>query len=301
MLDISKPYEAAMSVSLDALRSLCAVADTGSFSAAALRLHRSQPAISQQIKALETRTGQILIERDSGRPTDAGRIALRRAREAIAAADALTGELADLSGAASSELRIGASDTVALYLLPELVKRFVRRFPETRLTLLSRSSAEVSTRVIEGALDLGIVTLPQPHPDLETRELPPLSLVLAVPAKHPLAKRKRIGLGALAGESFLMLDEATRTGAQIKTFFHAASFAPQTVIDSGSFEVIKRYVAEGIGVAILPEAVLRPADRRIAAVAIPGLPATAIGIVTRRGAYRSHAAGELIASLTESP
>ncbi len=283
-----------MSISLEALRCLCAVADTGSFSAAAERLHRSQPAISQQIKQLETRTGQTLIDRDAGRPTEAGAVALRRAREAIAAADALSGELADLSGTASRELRIGASDTVALYLLPDAVKRFVRQRPETRLTLLSRSSAEVSARVIEGALDLGIVTLPQPHPGLETRELPALSLVLAVPVKHPLAKRSRVKLDALAEEPFLLLDESTRTGAQIRTFFRSASFAPQAVIDSGSFEVIKRYVAEGVGVAILPEAVLRPADRRITSLPLPGLPATAIGIVTRRGAYRSRAADTFI-------
>ncbi len=117
-----------------------------------------------------------------------------------------------------------------------------------------------------------------------------MTLVLAVPARHALAKRSELQLTNLKDEPFLLLDESTRTGEQIRSFFRTHGFVPQHVIDSGSFEVIKRYVAEGIGIAILPEAVLTPGDRRIVARPIPGLPSTEIGVVTRRAAYRSRAA-----------
>jgi DNA-binding transcriptional LysR family regulator len=89
----------------------------------------------------------------------------------------------------------------------------------------------------------------------------------------------------------VLIQDETRTGAQLRRYFQAEGFEPVTVMDSGSFEVVKQYVAEGVGVSIIPELALTAADRRrLAQVHIPGLPRVAIGVVWRTGGYLSPAA-----------
>jgi DNA-binding transcriptional LysR family regulator len=109
------------------------------------------------------------------------------------------------------------------------------------------------------------------------------------PKRHRLGRAKRVALRDLSGEMFLQLDENTRTGQLIREFFRRAGFEPRVALDSGSFEVIKRYVAEGIGVAFLPRDVITRADRGLATITVPGTPRVAIGAIRRKGAYCTRA------------
>ena len=168
-------------MTLDALRCFCAILDTGSFRAAAEAVHRSQPAVSQQVKALEKELGQVIYDRAAGLPTPAGRLVYERARALIDGADGLVRELKDFDEAASQELRVGASDTNALYFLPDRVRKFSERMPNTRLALVTRSTDEIGAAVQRGDLDLGIVTLPLEGGTLESRELFAQRLALVVP------------------------------------------------------------------------------------------------------------------------
>lgn len=277
-------------ISLDALRCLCAVVEAGSFRGAAARVHRSQPAVSQQIKSLERALGHRLIDRGSGAPTDIGRLVQDRARALVLAADGLAQEVADHEAASSRELRVGASDTLALYLLPPCVRRFNQDMPTVRLLLYSRHSDDVVAQVLDGQLDLGLVTLPEPHPGLDTEPITTQRMALAVPRAHPLAKRRRVDLAQLGDTPFLLLESRTRTGALLGAHFRSVGFRPHVALDSGSFEVIKRYVSEGVGVAVLPEMVLARGEAGLVAVPAPGLPEIPIGAVWRKGAYRTRAA-----------
>jgi DNA-binding transcriptional LysR family regulator len=110
-----------------------------------------------------------------------------------------------------------------------------------------------------------------------------------VPSGHDLATRNRVNLSELSEEPFLLLNPNTRTGSVLKALFAREAFTPQVVLDSGSFEVIKRYVAEGIGVAFLPRIVITGDDQGLAMVNVPGLPRLRIGIIQRRHAYHTHA------------
>ena len=277
-------------MTLEALRCFCAVVELRNFRAAADRLHRSQPAVSQQLKALEAEAGHALYDRKRARPTALGDLYYARARRILESVDALERETSDFEGGMGQELRVGTSDTTALYVLPEAVRRFSEQAPQTRLVLMSRSSDAVRAGVLSGELELGIVTLPQNHPELTTRELFRQQLVLAVPARHPLAKRRSIALPGLKDEPFLLMDEATRTGRVLREYFRAHAFDPQTVLDSGSFEVIKRYIAEGVGLSFLPDTVVRDRPEGIRTLRVPGLPTIPIGAIWRTGAYRSKAA-----------
>ncbi|MBX7255496.1 MAG: LysR family transcriptional regulator [Candidatus Hydrogenedentes bacterium] len=276
-------------MTLDSLRCFCAVVDSGSFRAAAERVHRSQPAVSQQIKALERETGHVLLERATCKLTPSGAALYTRASRLLADADALSRELRDFDESRVRELRLGTSDTTALYVLPPIVRQFARALPQTRLVIVNRPTEAVADQVARGDLDLGIVTLPVRRAELEEQELFKQNLALVVPKQSPIAKRRSVILADLKDESFLLLDEHTRTGMLLREHFREQGFDPQIVLDSGSFEVIKRYVAEGIGISFLPRNVISGSDRQLALVNVSGLPQVTIGVIRRRGAYRTFA------------
>lgn len=284
-------------MTLESLRCFCAIVETGSFHAAADRVNRSQPAISQQLKSLERETGHILIERKTARPTPVGKTLYTRARKMLLDAEAMAREMNDFDESTSHALHVGTSDTTALYLLPPYIRRFAKRLPQTRLVLTNRSSDAIADLVARAELDLGIVTLPLHRPELSEEVLFRQRMVLVLPARHPLTKARPINLQFLKDEPFLLIDEHTRTGALLRSCFREAGFSPQIVMDSGSFEVIKRYVAEGVGLSFLPECVITPQDRRLRTRHLAELPEVAIGAIGRKGAYQSKAEQALLALL----
>ncbi len=278
-------------IQLDSLRCFCAVVDAASFRLAAERLHRTQPAISQRVSALERQCGGTLLDRRTRKTTAAGRIVYECGMDLLRAAGRMEAEVRERSGAGAGELRIGTSDTNALYFLPARVRAFSARMPKVRVFIHCRSSDEVADAVLKGDLDLGIVTLPLDRAGLEVRPLFDQRLVLVVPRRHALAKRKRAALKDLNGEPMVLIQTETRTGTLLRAHFRESGFTPNVVMDSGSFEVLKQYVAEGVGLSILPEMTLRPDDRRrMAPLQLPGLPRVAIGAVWRQGGYEPDAA-----------
>lgn len=276
-------------MTLESLRCFCALVSAGSFRQAAEQVHRSQPAVSQQMKALEQELGHTLFDRKAFQSTPLGDLVYRRAREILLAVETLSREVNDFDESVGHVLRVGTSDTTAMYVLPPSVRRFAAAMPHTRLVLVNRHSDDIAEQVLRGDLDLGIITLPCQRPELEEQELFQQKLVLVTPEGHPLAGMRRTVLSALAQEPMLLIDGQTRTGALLRDHFRAAGFRPQVVLDSGSFEVIKRYVAEGVGVSFLPDAVISTEDDHVSVVQIPDLPRIPIGVVRRRGVYRSKA------------
>lgn len=283
-------------MTLEALRCFCAVVEEGSFHGAARRLHRSQPAISHQVRALERETGHSLVDRRTARATLPGRQVYERGKRLLADADNLLRAAASATGAAPREIRIGCSDTTALYLLPDAVREFTRTNPSTRLRLLSRSTGELLTATKRGDLDMAIVTLPVRDDALAMTPFGSQRFVLVTPASHPLAGRKRIRLTAIADLPYLQLDPSTRTGQVLRDYLRKAGIVPPVAVDSGSFEVIKRYVAEGVGVALLPEVAVARREKGLAAIRVPELPAIEYGAVWPTGGYR-HTAVDLFLDL----
>lgn len=284
-------------MTLDQLRSFRAIIEAGSFRAAALRMHRTQPAITHQIKALERETGQVLIERKNGTPTPAGHLLYTRACALLSDADALAASLRDFDETSARELRLGTSDTTALYVLPAIIRKFTRAEPQSRLHIVNRPTEHIAQMVLRGELDLGIVTLPAGAAQLEERRWFDQRLVLVVPKKHALAKRYSVRIENLRGEPLLLLEQTTRTGKLLRDYFAAKRFAPNVVLATGSFEVIKRYVAEGVGISILPKETILPRDTGLATVSVPGLPRVAIGAIWRAGAYHTRAVSAFLAQL----
>lgn len=285
-------------MTLEALRCFKAVIDEGTFRGAAARLHRTQSAVSQQVKGLETECGQTLIDRHDGRPTPAGRLVYERACRILAETEDLGRELHHFDEGAASELRLGTSDTTALYVLPTMIRDFKRDFPDTRLVIVNRPSDAIAEMVARGDLDLGIVTLPLNHANLAEQALFTEELVLVTPKRHPLAGRRKVCLADLRETPLLQLEPETRTGRVLRDHFMKKGFEPRIALRSGSFEVIKRYVQEGIGVAILPELTITASDGNLAVVQVAELPQVHIGAVWRASAYRSKAQQAFLEILT---
>lgn len=277
-------------MTLDQLQSFRAIIETGSFRGAAARVHRTQPAVTHQIKALEREVGHALIDRKTASLTPAGSLFYAQACKLLTDADAMQASMRDFDETAATELRLGTSDTTALYILPNIVQRFRRKQPSARLHIVNRPTETIASLVERGDLDLGILTLPTGRASLEERALFEQKLVLVVPKHHALTSKRPIRLRDLHGEPLLLLEEVTRTGRLLRDYFAARNFAPNVVLDTSSFEVIKRYVAEGIGISFLPKETLTPLDNGLVVQPFTGLPRVTIGVVWRKGAYQTRAA-----------
>lgn len=284
-------------MTFEGLRCFCAVVEQRSFRRAAEKVHRSQPAVSQQIKSLELEIGKPLLERRHCRPTRVGQVVYEQAQRILLGMESLTRELADGGGPAQSELRVGTSDTTALYVLPSVVQRFTAAMPGTNLILVNRNSDEIARQVSEGELDVGIVALPQTRHALEVQPLFQQRLVLVVPRTHALARRRRLKLQDLKDTPVLLLDRRTRTGQKLYDYFEEKQYTPRVILHSGSFEVVKRFVAEGIGISFLPEQSIPKDDPRMVYFPLSGLPVIETGAIWRRGAYRSEAERRFLAML----
>jgi len=294
------------------------VTRAGGFSSAARRLGRAQSAVSQAIRKLERALGQPLFVR-AGRasvPTHAARTLLPHAERALSALAQARDAVAALGALRAGTLSLGASDTLACHFLPPALAEMRRRHPGVELSLDNRPSPLVAARVAEGALDLGVVTLPLPSGlrslgrPLEERlsftTLAPFEEVVACPVDHPLAELQRIPLARLAEHPLLLLDRATGARAHLDAAFVERGLSPTTAMESTSVEVLGRLVALGFGVSVLPAMAL-VADVRAGRLAVrplvgvPSRPRRLVAAVTARDVPPSSAAAALLSILRRRP
>ena len=173
------------------------VAEAMSFRKAAEVLHLSQPAVSQQIRALEEEARVRLFDRAGGDGhgsqialTEAGRVLLGYANRAAAIMGEAERALAALNHEVTGELRLGASTTVAQYLLPRILGSFLKQYPNVRMSMVSGNTEEIVEAVAEEKVALGIIEGPPMRRDVKTEPMAPDELVLIVSPAHPWAQRK---------------------------------------------------------------------------------------------------------------
>jgi len=267
------------------LRSLVMIVREGSFTLAAEKLFVTQPALSQQIKALEAELGVQLFERRGRRITITapGELVLARAAEVLAQLQHLQNDLAALQGMAQGRLRVGTSDTVCLYLLPSVVQAFRREYPAVEIHLTNRPSREVVALLIEGSIDFGIISLPVNEAQVESEYLCARADVAICAPDHPLAIVQQPSLQQLVTYPLLLLEKGTTSRAFFEQLLAQAGLSPQ-ITDLGSIEVIKRYVEINLGVGIVPAMAVAAEVQagRLHVLALPWLPVRAVGIVRRR-------------------
>jgi len=240
------------------LRYFVAVAEELHFTRAALRLNIAQPPLSQQIRALEEQLGvQLFVRtRRSVALTDAGQALLVRAREMLAAAQALPGELQRVARGEVGLLRIGFSSTLPLTkVLRDVVADHRRNHPDVALNLREMHSQQQFDGLLRGELDVGLVRYNEDAPEgIRTRLLRRDPLRLVVPAAHRFARRRSVAIAECRDEAFVGFpgDAGTGTGPLLKRLCAQAGFDPRIAQEAREATTQIGLVAAGLGLAVLP-------------------------------------------------
>ncbi|MBW9271043.1 MAG: LysR family transcriptional regulator, partial [Candidatus Thiodiazotropha sp. (ex. Lucinisca nassula)] len=227
------------------MRSLVAIADTGSITEAADRIGLTQPALSRRLQQLEDYFGAELFSR--GRKgvqlTEIGRLVESEARILIARYDHLRDQVRAHQGLEGGTVRIGGGATAVSFLLPKAIATFQGRHPAVKFQLKEAGSNEVAEDVINGRLELGLVTMPVKNRDLKVWPLLTDRIVLVGPKQHPLAKKRRISASALDGISFVGFEADTAVRQIIDATLRDAGVAMNVVMELRSIPAILRMVA----------------------------------------------------------
>jgi DNA-binding transcriptional LysR family regulator len=278
------------------------------FTRAAQELNVAQPSVSQQIRKLEHELGAPLFNRMKRHVTltEAGKTFLPHARAVLQRLEEARLEVQELSGMRKGTLAVGAPPSVGTHLLPRALARFSHRHPGITLTFREAGSRTLVGLLEDGELDLAVVIQPVRHPALETQPLIEEELLLAVPRQHHLATgdTHRVRLAQLRQEPFVLLREgAYDLRDQTLTACRRAGFEPQVALDGGEMDSMLRFVAAGIGLAILPAMVLSDVDANDGPVVLRRLQprlTRSLVIAHRRDRYFSAAAREFTTVLEEA-
>lgn len=235
------------------LRYFLSVAETGNFTKAASRSFISQPSLSQQILNLEEELGQKLFHR-LGRKvtlTNAGELLLERAHRIIAEADDAVRELKE-DPAQGHRVSVGIIPTVAHFFLPAIVAYCRENSIRIHLHSSEDFRPNVVQAVLDGELDLGVVSLPVAEPRIESSTLFTEPLLLAVAANHPLATASAVTLEDLREQDFVMLGTGSSTATQVQRLLGDYDFEPRVVHRVAQLSTVKSLTALGLGVSVLP-------------------------------------------------
>lgn len=273
---------------LKPLRAFCQVIRLGSVSRAAEALYVSQPAITLQVQALEREFGVRLFDRSGRRlqPTREGEALYALARPLVEGIDGLEAAFrAEVHGLDAGDLDIAAGSSTILYLLPGIVDAFRRRQPEVRLTLHNVTGASGLDLLRSDAVDFAVGSMLDVPADLDYVPVYRYEPMLITPIEHPLASRADLSLEDLSPYGLILPPKRLTTYRMVDLVFQRNRVPYTVALEVGGWEVIKQYVAMGLGISIVTAICLTDADRsRLAARSLAQwFPARSYGVVTRKG------------------
>jgi DNA-binding transcriptional LysR family regulator len=263
-----------MNVTFRQLKLFLALSDTGSVSAAAQRMHVTQPTASMQLKDVADAVGLPLYDVISRKVhlTEAGEELARTARTMLDQWEAFEQRMAAIQGMARGRLRVAVVST-AKYFIPGLLGSFCDHHPEVDISLEVLNRDQVVTRLRANMDDLYVMSQPPDDLALEDDILMPNPLCLIAPASHPLAGQVGITLAQLAGSRFVLRERGSGTRMATDRTFKQHGFAPANWLELGSNEAIRESVASKLGVAVLSSHALGSgADARVVVLDVAGFP-----------------------------
>ncbi len=239
---------------LHQLRYFVEVSRRRNFTRAAQACRVAQPSLSQQIIKLEKELGQPLLDRTRRKIllTPAGQRFLPQAQAILAAVEDAR-RMVSLDDALHGQLSIGAISTIAPYLLPQILARFLHSRPQATVSVVENLTPVLVEACLAGELDAAIVALPINEPMLEAVPLFTESLLLATAYEHPLARQRSVKLTDLTGHPFVLLDPVHCLGAQIVQFCRDRSCVPVVRCRSSQLLTVQKMVAMGLGLSLIPQ------------------------------------------------
>lgn len=263
-------------VTLRQLRTFKTVADLSSFSLAAQRLKLSQPSISYQVKELEEALGLPLLDRLGKRVglTEAGNMLYAYARRMLDTLDEAAIAVEEMRGIQRGTLRVGASTTVGIYLLPAALGAFKKMHPGLVISLEIGTRARVQEQVLNNELDLAVVGPALKDPDLAIVPFLADELVVVAPAGHPLAHRRHLGLKDLEPHPFVMREQASGSRWSLEKAARKAGARLTVAMELGSNGAIKHAVESGLGLAVISRyaCALEVSSGRLVELDVKGFP-----------------------------
>lgn len=253
-------------ISLDRLRTLVAIADCGSFAAAAQSLHLAPPTVSLHIAELENRIGAPLLSRTRGnvRPSPIGEALIARARRLLAEVESTLEDVSRQVQGLTGRVRLGASTGAIAHLLPQAIAQLRDLHPDIDVQIAVLTSQDTLSRLAQGTLDVGLVVLPQaPATGLEIRPWRRDPVVAFLPADWQAPAR--VTPAWLAAQPLILNDANTRLSRLTSEWFALGGHRPTARIELNFNDAIKSLVAAGYGATLLPHEAGAPhADERIA-------------------------------------
>lgn len=283
---------------LTSLRIFLAVAEERSFSRAAAKVHRTQPAVSQAVKRLEEELGELLFDRSSksGTLTDAGRVLQNYGQRLVRLAEETESAMRELRDLRRGRVLIGANEAAIHTLLP-LMARFRAKVPDITVDVRRVPARQIAVEVQQGSLDFGALTFRPAEEGLLEVAVGSDELVLLVPPTHAFAKRKHVTMTDVAGEPVVAHNDPSPARERVLRMFEEQHIALNMVIALPSLDGIKRAVELQLGVALLPRrcAITEIASGRLVAVPVQGISRKRQVTLVCRSAHRSHAANAFLA------
>jgi len=283
-----------------------AVAELKSFSRAGLKLGRTQPAISSAIKLLEVELGEPLFDRmgKSIRLTGAGELLSDYAKRLLRLREEALLAVGELRGLSRGTLRLGANETTCLYLLPEVLAAFTRAYPQVQVDIQRAITRSITERVVDGALDFGIVTLPIKNSRLEALTVHRDEMALIVGPGHPLASRRTVNMADLEQEPFILHKVGTTTRERLIKHFTDGGVKMKVTMELASIETIKRFVSIGMGISIVPRLCIGKEinDGSLRALVIRDARfQRKLGLIYKKDRYQSQAARAFLDLISAKP
>ena len=277
---------------LKPLRAFCQVARLGSVSRAAEALYLSQPAVTLQLQALERELGVRLLERSGKRltPTREGELLYEMAKPLVEGLDGLAASFREqVRGLDAGELNVAAGSSTILYLLPGIVDAFRQRHADVRLSLHNVTGASGLDLLRSDAVDLAVGSMLDVPADLSYAPVYRFEPMLIMPPEHPLADKPDLKLEDLSPYGLILPPKRLTTYRLVDLVFQQNRVPYTVALEVGGWEVIKQYVAMGLGISIVTAICLTEADRqRLDARSLARwFPSRSYGIVMRKGKFLS--------------
>ena len=237
---------------LDQIIAFLEVARQKSFSRAAEKLYRTQPAISAQIRSLEQECGQRLFDRLGRRIflTPQGEVLLEYGEKLVAMHRETLQRVREAHGKAAGKLAVGANEATCLYVLPQVFAEFRRKHPQVAISIYRNFSHKILQKMAESQVDVGIVTLPVSQPNLKVIPFFEDELWVVLPPAHRLAKRAALKIEDLAAEP-LIFPKGGHTREMLDRVFRKYRDRLQISMELASVESIKKFVGAGLGISLL--------------------------------------------------
>lgn len=237
------------------LQAFVAIAECGSFSAAAEHLHLTQPAISKRVALLEQQLDAQVFDRIGRRIrlTAAGQLLLPRAKTVLNEVEAGYQAIAGLRGEATGTLSVATSHHIGLHYLPPHLRSFMKSFPGVRMDLHFLDSEQAQAEILRGRFDLALVTLPpEQHRRITMIQLWQDELRLVAGPRHPLAGRQKLNLRELSGHPAILPEASTVTTRLIQALFKWQELPLTVAMEANHLDTVKMLVSIGMGWGVLP-------------------------------------------------